>query len=294
MKDIPSLIHDDLNNTPLVLWHGTCAKFDTFYPLSQFAVDKYISDSSQFYTQLRHPPKERFQEGTFDKLVHKELMAILSRTKKSISDQRLKKRPDFKIIPVHLKMRNPLILSCFGFDLDPNLSGLIWAILKKRGKNLSKEKTSVYSDFIFKDSYQISTSKIQKELALGHLFSYSENEEDNHYHLAAQRFIFFMEKMGYDGILYDEYMKNSVDAYREGKISTFDGRSYVIFHPDQAIRLDKKIDVPTIRPSTRDTIELDKIFYQYQKKYQPQKIDQREQLCRLEFFGCIKNEAYSR
>ena len=42
---------------PQVCWHGTCADFDVFYPLSYFAVDKHVSDCGEFYAKPRYPKK---------------------------------------------------------------------------------------------------------------------------------------------------------------------------------------------------------------------------------------------
>ena len=128
---------------------------------------------------------------------------------------------------------------------------------------------------------------------MGHLYPVSKNEEENRYHLTAQRLILFLEKLGYDGVQYD-YMKDSVDAYRSGEIKDFDNRAFVVFRPEQIVRLDKKVDVPTTQPSQQERIELNKIFYRYQQMYCPYKINQKEWMQRACWGTLIKNQLLSR
>ena len=82
--------------------------------------------------------------------------------------------------------------------------------------------------------------------------------------MTAQRLVLFLEKLGYDGVQYD-YMKDSVDAYRSGKIKDFDNRAFVIFRPEQIVRLDKKVDLPNTQSTPQERIELSKIFHRYQQ-----------------------------
>ena len=135
--------------------------------------------------------------------------------------------------------------------------------------------------------------QVQKELAIGHLYPISQNEEENRYHLTAQRLILFLENLGYDGVQYD-YMKNSVDAYRSGKIKDLDNRAFVVFRPEQVVRLDKKVKLPNTQLSPKEKIELNKIFYRYQQTYRPYKINQQELMHRACWGSVIKNKLHIR
>ena len=152
---------------------------------------------------------------------------------------------------------------------------------------------NVYGDFIFKDSQTCPHEQVKKELIMGHLFSVSLNEEENRYHLTAQRLILFLESLGYDGVQYD-YMKDSVDAYRLGKIKDFDNRAFVIFRPEQIVRLDKKIDLPNTQSTAQEKIELEKIFFRYQQSHRPYKISEKELMHRACWGTVIKNQLRSR
>ena len=89
-------------------------------------------------------------------------------------------------------------------------------------------------------------------------------------------------------------MKDSVDAYRSGKIKDFDNRAYVIFRPEQIVRLDKSVKVPSTQPSQSEKIELNKIFYRYQQTHRPYKINEKEWMHRTCWGTVIKNQLLSR
>jgi hypothetical protein len=135
--------------------------------------------------------------------------------------------------------------------------------------------------------------QVKKELAIGHLYPISQNEEENRYHLTAQRLILFLENLGYDGVQYD-YMKNSVDAYRSGKIKDLDNRAFVVFRPEQVVRLDKEVKLPNTQSSPKERIELSKIFYRYQQTHRPYKINQQELMHRACWGSVIKNKLHIR
>lgn len=280
---------------PQVCWHGTCADFDVFYPWSYFAVDKHISDCKEFYEKLRRPDKKFISnEEALEKLLDgmmKKVNAAEDILSGQVVPEKDEKHSNFKIIPVHLKVKNPLCLSSWEFHLKEGLDGLVWGLMRQPEENSfeTMQNANVYSDFIFKDSQTRSNEQVKNELIMGHLFSISSDEVENRYHLAAQRVILFLEKMGYDAVQYD-YMKESVDAYRTGKIKDFDNRAYVVFRPEQIIRLDKKVEVPSSQPSQREKIELNKIFYRYQQAYQPYIITEQELMNRISWLGCIKNQ----
>lgn len=280
----------------MICWHGTCANFDVFHPLSYFAVDKHISDSAEFYQKQRYAHRKFLSNEEVEVQMLQELNESFSRalSHKSAS-QKQDKHPNFKIIPVHLKMKNPLQLSSWEFHLDEALTGLVWRLTRHKQENIfdTIKEANVYGDFIFKDSQTCPHEQVQKELAIEHLYPISQNEEENRYHLTAQRLILFLESLGYDGIQYD-YMKDSVDAYRAGKIKDFDNRAFVVFRPEQVVRLDKEVKLPNTQSSPKEKIELSKIFYRYQQNYRSYQVDEKERIHRAFWGTVIKNRLHSR
>ena len=280
----------------MICWHGTCADFDVFHPLSYFAVDRHISESAEFYRKQRCADRKFISDDEVVKRMFQGLeeSLALALSLKNIP-QSQDKHPNFKIIPVHLKMKNPLQLSSWEFHLDEALIGLVWGLTRRAQENTldTMKDANVYGDFIFKDTQTRSHGEVQKELKMGHLYPVSKNEEENRYHLTAQRLILFLESLGYDGVQYD-YMKDSVDAYRSGEIKDFDNRAFVIFRPEQIVRLDKKVDVLSTQPSQQERIELNKIFYRYQQTHRPYKINQKELMHRTCWGTLIKNQLRSK
>ena len=284
------------DNSDMILWHGTCADFDIFYPLSYFAVDRHVSESAEFYQKQRYAHKKFISDEEWANDILQELTTVFSKvlSHKTVS-QRQGKHPDFKIIPVHLKMKNPLQLSSWEFHLDEALIGLVWGLTRREQENSldTMKEANVTGDFIFKDSQMCPHKQVKKELAIGHLYPISQNEEENRYHLTAQRLILFLENLGYDGVQYD-YMKNSVDAYRSGKIKDLDNRACVVFRPEQVVRLDKKVKLPNTQLNPKEKIELNKIFYRYQQTHRPYKINQQELMHRSCWGSVIKNKLHIR
>ena len=280
------------DNSDMILWHGTCADFDAFYPLSQFAVDKNVCDCAEFYEGVRQPQKEYIKSDFMKQHIQQilEEFGEILRLKKT---KKIQKHSDFKIIPVHLKMKNPLRLSAWGFDLTYHLIGLVWGLTRNPNENFFKRKSNATCDFIFKDAQKCPYDQVKKELQMGHLFKVGEKEEENRYHLSGQRLILFLEKMGYDGVEY-EYMKNSVDAYRKGQIKDFDNRVYVVFRPEQIVRLDKDVQVKSTKPSAREKIELNKIYCRYLQTHLHYKIPEQEMIYRAEWGSVIKNNLHLR
>ena len=286
----------NLDGSNMICWHGTCADFDVFHPLSYFAVDRHISESAEFYRKRRYVDRKFISD---DEVVKRMLQGLEESLSAALSPknipQKQDKHPNFKIIPVHLKMKNPLQLSSWEFHLDEALIGLVWGLTRRPEENSldTMKDANVYGDFIFKDSHMCPNEDVKQELAMGHLFSLSLNEEENRYNLTAQRLILFLEKSGYDGVQYD-YMKESVDAYRSGEIKDFDNRAYVVFRPEQIVRLDKKIDLPNTQSTSQEKIELNKIFYRYQQTHHPYKINEIELMHRACWGTVIKNQLRSR
>lgn len=284
------------DNSDMILWHGTCADFDIFYPLSYFAVDRHVSDSAEFYQKQRYAHRKFISDDEVTAQMLQELAESFSRalSYKPVS-QRQGKHPNFRIIPAHLKMKNPLQLSSWEFHLDEALTGLVWGLTRREQENIfdTIKEGNVCGDFIFKDSQMCPHEQVQKELKMGHLYPISLNEEENRYHLTAQRFVLFMEKLGYDGIQYD-YMKNSVDAYRTGEIKDLDNRAFVVFRPEQVVRLDREVKLPNTQLSPKEKIELNKIFYRYQQNYRPYQVDEKERMHRACWCSVIKNKLHIR
>ena len=281
---------------PQIFWHGTCADFDVFYPFSYFALDRHISESAEFYKEQRYAGRKFISdEESMNNAIQKlqESLSIVLSNKPA--PQKQGRHPNFKIIPVHLKMKNPLRLSSWEFHLDEALIGLVWSLKHHPEENsldMMKE-ANVYGDFIFKDSQKCPHNEVQKELKMGHLYPISQKEEENRYHLTAQRLILFLEKLGYDAVEY-EYMKDSVDAYRSAQIKDFDNRAYVVFRPEQIVRLDKNVKLPITQSSKCEKIALNKIFYRYQQMHRPYKIDQKEWMHRVTWASLVKNQLCSR
>ena len=284
------------DGSDMICWHGTCADFDVFHPFSYFALDRHISESAEFYRKQRYVHKKFISD---DETVNQALQELEESFSKALYrktfPQKQDKHPNFKIIPVHLKMKNPLQLSSWEFHLDEALIGLVWGLTRRAQENSldTMKEANVYGDFIFKDSQTCPHDAVQKELKMGHLYPISQNEEENRYHLTAQRLILFLEKLGYDAVEY-EYMKDSVDAYRSGEIKDFDNRAFVIFRPEQIMRLDKNVEVPSTQSSKCEKIELSKIFYRYQQNHRPYKINEKELMHRACWGTLIKNQLRSR
>ena len=287
------------DGSDMICWHGTCADFDVFHPFSYFALDRHISESAEFYRKQRYAGKKFISDNEAVNEMNNALQELNKAFSAALSKenvpQKQDKHPNFKIIPVHLKMKNPLQLSSWEFHLEEALIGLVWGLTRRPEENSlhTIRDATVYGDFIFKDSQKCPYEQVKKELTMGHLFPVIQNEEENRYHLTAQRLILFLEKLGYDAVEY-EYMKESVDAYRSGQIKDFDNRAYVVFRPEQIVRLDKNVRVPSSQPSAREKIELAKIFYRYQQAHQPYKINEKEWMHRVSWGMLIKNQLRSR
>ena len=293
-----SLLKDKIGE-PEILWDGTCAKFDMFYPLSQFAVEQRISESPVFSCKIRQPQKERLNQDFYRKIAEELLDDFLKSLKNKDEVSEPQPHPDSQVIPVHLKIKNPLQLSCFGFDFDYTLPGLVWAVNRMREKHSFFEQSDIKTDFIFRDTQNCPSDQVEKELKLGHLFSVDEDEAENRYRLSMQRFILFLEEKGYDGIQYD-YRKEEVYTHHPDYKQDFDNRAYVIFRPEQVIRLDKQVDVPSTQSSKREKIELHKIYHRYVKNYQWSDVTLEndetgdEATNRVMWKECIKNKLHSR
>ena len=143
------------DNSDMILWHGTCADFDIFYPLSYFAVNRHVSNSAEFYQKQRYAHRKFISDDEITTHALQELQESLSRVlgnKTSLQSQ--EKHPNFKIIPAHLKMKNPLQLSSWEFHLNKALIGLVWGLTRREQENSldTMQEANVTGDFIFKGS----------------------------------------------------------------------------------------------------------------------------------------------
>ena len=266
------------------MFHGTCVDFDYFWPLSHFALDKRICKSRDFSTKKRFCKTEVFRSQEEDQ-------AILSKTidKMIYAFEHPKLhtkeiRQDFKVIPAYLKIKNPLPLTVERFWFDQNTNGLIWSVLMYKGLKSWKQslESDADSDFIIKDPVICPAEQVKHELGLGHLFPISENIQENRFRLAMQRFIFFMERHGFDGIAY-HYSKSILANRNPGiNMDNFDDRCYVILRPSQVVRLDKpELPIAKDESTVSEKIALNKIRYQHLQKYHSKKIDNQEYVNRV-------------
>ena len=140
------------DGSDMICWHGTCANFDVFYPFSYFAADRHVSESAEIYRKVRQPVKSYATDDSIEDLIKKLQRDVLkiSKETKSVKKNAVK-HPDFKIIPVHLKMKNPLQLSAYEFHMQDNLIGLVWGLMRRPDENCLEKirDANGTGDFIF-------------------------------------------------------------------------------------------------------------------------------------------------
>ena len=95
------------------------------------------------------------------------------------------------------------------------LEGIVFHLLEDNNAPTSLKKATPEGDFIFKNPLEISHDAVCKELTMDTLFSATKDEKRNRTSLSKQRFIQFLEKNGYDGIVYDyqDHQGNEEPAY---------------------------------------------------------------------------------
>lgn len=238
----------DKKEKPLLLFHGTPCRFEEFYPLSHFGTLSAAREAalkSDIVLSGQPPKPNDFHETYY-----------------SWEDYcRIK---NTRFIPVCLKMRRPLAAADiirhdtehYGMlvrnELEKETYSLLmksqYPILRELGiagvlmGHAQTEMPPVYQ-MIFNDPYKMTPEQIAQELRLETLFKvrtpyknqlgkHSWNASINLTHLIYQRMIRFFERRGYDGI---QYVNRCED---EGKLS------YIVFRPEQVIRLDRDLERP--------------------------------------------------
>ncbi len=243
------------NGNPLLLYHGTCATFDAFRPLSHFGTRR----AAELILKYGH-----------GKIKHNQLTLT---PKNNIDFFGKQPTGNPRLIPVHLKISHPLPLP----DMLHTLSGYAHAVFctalarqlgissfSEATYQLAKEKnissTEAFTSlcrqadfmpdyrFIFNDPLTCPTEQVKRELFLGNLYRLTPFEQENREHLIVQRLIRYWERQGYDGIC---YFNDTEDI---------GSRSYIAFRPEQVIRLDKPVPCRFSYRSAACEAELDKIW----------------------------------
>lgn len=253
---------------PSVLYHGTRIIFDDFEPFSQFASKQ---TALNYLEKPAHTSSVSLtMEDTYNTL-EKHLSDMLSvlHSPKQIQEQ----DTDPKIlIPVQLTMHHPYHLKHSAFHFSDGLEGIIYRILKDNKAQISSQKATPEGDFIFKNPLEISHDDVCKELKMDTLFSITKDEKRNRTSLSKQRFIQFLEKNGYDGIIYD---------YQDHQGN--EELAYAIFRKEQVLRLDK--------PNTKQQYftpikqEAKKIAIRYIKNHKERELTITEYLARLDSYS---------
>ncbi len=279
---------------PIRLYHGTCAEFEVFRPLSHFGTRRA---AEQIQKKL-HISVDGFNNDSLEtKALQATLQAmnILSNVKKGIPN---KKDLTPKIIPVYLHLNNPLVLPDIGAHSIANYKNIIFRMLiyrqyggnpplctdcSENGSNYYLNMLKIFTEvcqsanfmseirFIFNHPFECPYANVKRELSLGGLYPIVTEpehgrspEEINRTHLAAQRMIRFFEEQGFDGI---QYINEKEDA---GSVS------YVIFRPEQVVRLDRYPPVSTLAPYPRDDETLKKIQEETLPQVKPTPFSERE------------------
>lgn len=259
----------DSDDKPIMLYHGTNAEFEVFRPLSHFGTQKAAETILQ----------KKQSRITSDNLVKQKM------SKEFILDDLNGKIPvktgTPHIISVYLKMNNPIVLPDLGGHTLDSYKRMIFDLLLSRQLGIqsvlkhsfrfAKAHNKTYKDvfyslcrranfmplyrFMVEDPYNQSYGDVEKELSMDNLYTFVREDEDglkaeeiNRAHLAAQRMIRFFEAQGYDGICY------------VNKFEDIGQTSYIIFRPEQVIRLDRDERMPNIRhKAPADTKALNEI-----------------------------------
>ncbi len=261
------------NGQPLTLYHGTCSEFELFRPLSHFGTRQ----AAEQIVARPHIAYDRFNNDSFEQKCAKasqQLREIMENRKKGITPQ----KPVPRIIPVYLRINNPLVLpDIHGHDMS-DYKNIIFRMLmcrqwgdesllyqsnrleqnnglnRKTNFNRLCQSADFMSEirFIFNHPFDCPYGDVLWELAAGGFYPLAIKmeqgrtvEEINRTHLAAQRMIRFFEERGYDGIQYrnEHEDKNSI--------------SYICFRSEQVVRLDRQLMItrPTSRPKNESILQ---------------------------------------
>ncbi len=218
---------------PLELYHGTCATFDTFRPLSHFGTRR-AAEQILFASNNKIKPD------------------VLSKYASHSASDTGTEKTEARIIPVYLNMDNPLPLSDFSHTLRGYQSVLFQMMLAwqlgvdspldysaRLARRYQLDNSYVFFNlsqranfmaqycFMFNHPWVMSHIDVKRELWLGDLYPLTDNENKNRENLILQRMIRFLESFGYDGITY------------LNEIEDTGHQSYIIFRPGQVVRLDE-------------------------------------------------------
>lgn len=260
----------DNKGEPLTVYHATEQRFETFFPLSHFGSITAAQTRIKKFSHTKHVACS-FVESAGDcfKNINLMLKTILNSIQSPKKEKRYVNEPIY--IPVHLALRHPKRMIEMGFYRSGYKDDLLYRMIKDQltfGFRFYRHLTSVHKknmalyqvvaslkvppmyDFIFVNPFKITDEAVNYELGLEHLYpilgklnknpnkddllhfnieqQLSNNSYVNRMNLSMQRMIRYWEALGYDGFIYE----NTVDD--NGAFS------YVIFRPEQAIRLDRE------------------------------------------------------
>lgn len=282
---------------PLKLYHGTCAEFKYFRPLSHFGT----KNAAKMILQGKRDAETREEDPI--SLIMKEDEIFFGGIENDAPASK------DKIIPVYLRMKHPFMLA----DLPSHSAhwyktGLFYGLLSdewhtdvplNRARELfTKSKGSLKDEsafqffaqicnmadflpqlqFIFDEPFALPIEQVRYELSLEKLYhpcadgSQQVSQKTDRYHLVFQRMIRFFESLGYDGFVY----QNEVED--QGSFS------YIIFRPDQVKRLDYELlHVPDCRPSALNEALLNAIMQETLKCKKTQPLEEDEIVCQSLF-----------
>lgn len=196
-----------------VFYHGTRAKFDRFRPLSHFGSWEAATDILASSCTIK---TEKLDGLTEIKSSNKPPQTPI---------------PDSIIIPAKLNINNTYEIQDFASCHD--LKSYKGFVLRHIAHDLQIDGAPKFFDYIFTEPFSMPCHDVQNELIQETLYT-PEFEEIDRYHLSFQRIIQYFEALGYDGFHY-------INQYEDRGHT-----SYIVFRPENIIRMDKKNqEIPT-------------------------------------------------
>ncbi len=262
----------DSDGKPVTFYHGTNAEFEVFRPLSHFgtkkAAEMILQKRGNLITSYSLPEQKSSKQFILDdlngKIPHKTGIP--------------------RLIPVYLKIKNPIVLPDLGGHTLGSYKRMIFNLLLARQLGIdsvlkhsfrfARAHKLAYKDvfyslcrranfmplyrFMFEDPFNRPYADVKKELSMENLYRVVQEDEDglkaeeiNRAHLAGQRMIRFFEAQGFDGIRYTN------------KFEDIGNESYIIFRPEQVVRLNRDREVsPVKHEMSADEAVLKKIQYE--------------------------------
>ncbi len=220
------------------------------------------------------------------------------------------------LIPAYLKIKQPIVIPDVGcHTVDTYKKALFHFLLSKQWQTVAPlrhgcelfnplgDKGKKYPRFfgeicknadflpvirfIFDEPWSLSIKRVRQELALEKLYMPCQDEpsdvaaEIDRCHLIFQRMIRFCESQGYDGF---SYINREEDKGSE---------SYIIFRPDQVMRLDRSsMHVPDCTPSPENEEKLQKIMETSLSKNNCKKMTDLEILEQIEYHFDAEYQMY--